>query len=285
MRRLFPDNPFVAPQYPNVNKDLVRLVVAEAPGSEEAVAGVPLVGGSGRIFDKLLSKIGIDRAGLTVANCIQCQPPGNVFPTDHAARKYISKEEGALAVAHCWNKHLEPLLNSRDWKRIDLLGDKPLRLVARRRDGIFNSRGSSLVIDRSEGHSPVKGLATLHPSYLMRDQIYLPVAANDLKKSLDVDPEDYLPFPSLEDVRNFTATTFAFDIECPKYKWLGDKAPPEMVGLCADKGKAMCVPIKGPYIPELRRIFINAKEIIGHNALQFDIPRLFKALDIRDETM
>src|SRR5258708_25016044 len=179
MQRLFPENSFVRPTLPNPTKDLCRLVLAESPGSEENLIGEPLVGGSGRIFNKLLEKVNIDREGLTIANCIQCQPPGNVFPTDAAARKYISKEEGIESVAHCYRSHLGPLLDSRNWKRVDLLGDKPLRIVAKRNNGIFNARGSSLAISSPSGRS-LRGLATLHPAYLMRDQVYLPVAANDL---------------------------------------------------------------------------------------------------------
>ena len=47
MRRLFPDNTFVAPKFPT-GKDLNRLVIAEAPGETESEMGEPLVGGSDR---------------------------------------------------------------------------------------------------------------------------------------------------------------------------------------------------------------------------------------------
>lgn len=283
MRKLFPQNTFVAPSIPGANKDLVRLVIAEAPGEQEALEGKPLVGGSGSIFNKLLSRVGIDRAGLTVANCIQCRPPNNVFPTDPAARSYISKADAEASVVQCSRNHLGPLLNSRDWSRVDLLGDKPLRIVGKVNGGILNRRGSPLDIPR-DGKRPLRGLATLHPSYLMRDQVYLPVAANDLVKSLVEPAEHYLPFPSLEDVKNFTATTFAFDIECPKYRTMGPNAPVEMVGLSDKPGYAMCVPVQGAYIPELKRIFSNAKVLIGHNAIQFDIPKLFPVLGLEWES-
>lgn len=278
MQRLFPNNTFVSPQLPNPAKDLVRLVIAEAPGEEEALQGQPLVGGSGKVLNRLLHAAGIPRDGLTITNCIQCRPPDNVFPTDPDARKYISKEEANEAIRQCQSNHVVPLVNSRAWRRIDLLGDKPLRIVAGDSGGIFNRRGSPINV---MGH---RGMAILHPAYLMRDQVYLPVAANDLTKSLDQPPEYYTPFPSIEDVRAFKYKTFSFDIECPKYKTMGDAAPVEMVGLCGEPYKAMCVPLKGEYMAELRRIFSEAENIIGHNALQFDIPKLFKALDIEDQT-
>jgi DNA polymerase I-like protein with 3'-5' exonuclease and polymerase domains len=108
----------------------------------------------------------------------------------------------------------------------------------------------------------------------MKDQSMLLVTANDLRKSLDEPPEHYKPFPSIEDVREFKATTFAFDIECPRYKTLGPNAPAEMVGLCGESTRALCVPIRGEYLSELKRIFRDAKAVIGHNCIQFDLPKL-----------
>lgn len=123
-------------------------------------------------------------------------------------------------------------------------------------------------------------MATYHPSYLMRDQSMLPVAANDLVKSLVAPPEYYDPYPTLEQVQAFRATRFAFDIECPKYRTMGPNAPAEMVGLCSEANHAMCVPIRGLYATELKRIFRNATEVIGHNCLQFDLPKL-QLVDIK----
>jgi DNA polymerase I-like protein with 3'-5' exonuclease and polymerase domains len=113
------------------------------------------------------------------------------------------------------------------------------------------------------------------------DQTMFPVCVNDLMKSLVVPPEFYTPYPSIAEVQAFQDTTFAFDIETPKYREMGDKAPVEMVGLSAKKFGCICVPVRGPYIPELRRIFRNAKQIIGHNSISFDMPRLKRDLDIK----
>lgn len=110
----------------------------------------------------------------------------------------------------------------------------------------------------------------------MRNQEMLPVAGNDLRKSLIEPVENYIPYPSIEDVRAFTATTFAFDIETPKYRTLGDNAPVEMVGLSSAATTAMCVPVRGEYLSELKRIFREAKVIIGWNSISFDLPRLQK---------
>jgi hypothetical protein len=125
-----------------------------------------------------------------------------------------------------------------------------------------------------------RGMATLHPAFIMRSQELLPVAAADLAKSLDIPDENYSPYPSLEEVQTFTATRFSMDIEIPRYRTLGDRAPIELVGLCDKPGHALSVPVRGQYTSELRRIFRNAKTCIGFNSLQFDLPRL-REIDIK----
>jgi uracil-DNA glycosylase family 4 len=147
MQKLYPGNTFVVPKLPVPGKDLVRLVVGEAPGETEAERGEPLVGGSGKVFDRLCAAAGISRDALTITNCIQCRPPGNVFPTDAAARSYISKAEGEAAVKQCIRNHVLPLLESRMWQRVDILGDKALRLLGQKQEGIFKWRGSPIEID------------------------------------------------------------------------------------------------------------------------------------------
>jgi len=277
MARLFPSNNFVRPQLPNPDKDLNRLLIGEAPGQEESQAEQPFVGGSGRVLNNLLRSAGVAREGLTITNCLSCRPPDNVFPSDREARSYISKDDAEKAIKQCYNNHVRPLIKSRKWNRIDLVGDKALRIVGGKFGGISKWRGSPLDIPETSS----KGIAIMHPSYLMRDQTMLPVAANDLTKSLDEPPEHYKPFPSIEDVRAFKATTFAFDLEEPKYRTMGRHAPIEMVGLCATATEALCVPTRGEYLSELKRIFRNAVAVIGHNCLQYDLPELQEKLDIK----
>jgi uracil-DNA glycosylase family 4 len=264
MRELYPDNAFVAPKIGTGT----RLVIAEAPGEEESIKGEPLVGGAGRVFDMWLSKVGISRETLTLVNCINCRPPNNVFPTDGDARSYISKDDADKAVAHCKKSHVLPILQGRKWTRVDLLGEKPLRLIAGKREGIKKWRGSPLAITELGNH-PV-AIPTLHPAFIMRDQSMIPVVLNDLAKSLITPPEDYNITPSVADVKAFTATEFAFDIETgwPVHERI------TMVGLCDRVGHAMTVPFHGEYITQLKRIFNAAKHLVGHNCIQFDLPRL-----------
>jgi uracil-DNA glycosylase family 4 len=230
------------------------------------------VGGSGKLLDAMLGKAGIKRSELTVINCIQCQPRENVFPTDDPT---LPASDAYAAVQHCFKAHVLPVLQERPWKRIDLLGDKALRLIAEKEGGINRWRGSPLAVPALGGKKPL-ALPTLHPAYLMRDQALIPVVVNDLKKSLEVPAENYNLFPTLEEVKAFTATEFCFDIET-SYTNHDDI---KVVGLSCKPTEVIVVPFRGAYIDELRRIFKNAKVLIGQNIIQFDIPILKKALSL-----
>jgi uracil-DNA glycosylase family 4 len=57
------------------------MFIAEAPGEQEDVQGRPLVGKSGRTFDRLLSKYAeLDRASVYVTNVVKHRPPRNRTP-------------------------------------------------------------------------------------------------------------------------------------------------------------------------------------------------------------
>lgn len=273
MRNLFPDNTFVPPEYPSADKDLARLAIAEAPGEDEAIAGRPLVGGAGRWFESMLRHAGIDRNGLTIINCLNCRPPKNIFPTDSEARAYISREEANKSVKQCYENHVKPILTSRKWKRVDLFGDKPLKIVGKINGTIGRFRGSPIPIPEC-GPEPL-AIATLHPAFIGRDQTMFPVVVNDLKKDLSISPEYYTPYPTIEEVRAFKYKKFALDIETR-----GFTKEILVVGVCAEPYTAMAIPFRGEYIAEIRRILLDAETLIGQNLIQFDLPILFERLNI-----
>jgi DNA polymerase len=62
------------------NADADLMFVGEAPGANEDKQGVPFVGQAGQLLDTLLGEIGLTRAGVFVANCLKCRPPGNRDP-------------------------------------------------------------------------------------------------------------------------------------------------------------------------------------------------------------
>lgn len=270
--KYFPESNYVPPKYGSG----LRLVIAEAPGEQENTQREPLVGGSGRLFDSMCRKAGLKRDDLTLFNVLPVRPPNNVFPTDSAARSYISEEAARAVIEHCVKQHLRPLIDSRPWDRCDLLGDKALVACTGLAGGIFQWRGSPVTL---AGDSKPRAIPILHPAYLMRDQNMIPVAISDLKKSCIPPPEFYNLQPTLEDVRAFQYKTFACDIECDIVT-----QRISMVGLCGSPFRAIVVPFAGAYLEELRRIFENAEMIFMHNGIQFDIPLLMDQLHMTWET-
>ncbi|RLI07779.1 uracil-DNA glycosylase [Candidatus Bathyarchaeota archaeon] len=55
-------------------------LVGEAPGRVEDETGRPFVGAAGRLLDRLLADIGLERGEVYIGNILKCRPPGNRRP-------------------------------------------------------------------------------------------------------------------------------------------------------------------------------------------------------------
>ena len=62
------------------NPDADLMFVGEAPGFHEDQQGYPFVGQAGKLLDRLLAGIGLDRGRVYIANVLKCRPPGNRDP-------------------------------------------------------------------------------------------------------------------------------------------------------------------------------------------------------------
>ena len=56
------------------------MFVGEAPGFHEDKQGVPFVGQAGKLLERLLAGIGLERKDVYIANVLKCRPPGNRDP-------------------------------------------------------------------------------------------------------------------------------------------------------------------------------------------------------------
>jgi len=242
-------------------------VIAESPGQKESELLEPLVGGAGKVAQALYAKANLRLDDCTKLNVLQCRPLDNIFPDTSEARSYISKEDADKAIEHCLKTYVRPLVSLDQWSRVDLLGEKALRYVGGREGGINKWRGS--IIDLPGLQDKPIAVPTIHPAAVMRDWSQGVTVVSDLKKTLVIPPENYTLYPGMSDLQNFTATEFCTDIETNRYT-----NEIFMVGLSDKAYHAIVVPFKGGYISELKRIFKNAKSVIGHNLLQFDAPIL-----------
>jgi uracil-DNA glycosylase family 4 len=65
------------------NADADLMFIGEAPGANEDKLGLPFVGQAGKLLDKLLTEIGLDRGDVFIANTVKCRPPNNRDPHPH----------------------------------------------------------------------------------------------------------------------------------------------------------------------------------------------------------
>lgn len=258
LQALFPNRNLVPPQM-GPSK---RLLIGEAAGADEEIEGKPFVGASGRMLDSFLRKAGVQRGLVTIANTLSCRPPDNAYPTDESGRAYCTKEEGDEIVQHCYEHHLKPLLDSRPWERIDAIGAHALEVLTGLK-GIMKWRGCPLPLKNEE---KPRVMPTLHPMYLMRDQSMIPAMISDLSKGVQVPPQHYTTQPTLEELELFHADRLTFDIETNRFT-----GQITMVGIAREPYHVLVVPFRGAYIAPLKRIFKEAKEVVGQNLIQFDL--------------
>ncbi len=62
------------------NADAELMFIGEAPGANEDKMGLPFVGQAGKLLDKLLGEIGLERKDVFIANVLKCRPPDNRDP-------------------------------------------------------------------------------------------------------------------------------------------------------------------------------------------------------------
>jgi uracil-DNA glycosylase family 4 len=75
--------------------DADLMFVGEAPGRTEDELGLPFVGQAGKLLDKLLGEIGLERGDVFVANTLKCRPPGNRDPQPseiEACRDFLERQ-------------------------------------------------------------------------------------------------------------------------------------------------------------------------------------------------
>ena len=141
------------------------MVIGEVPGRDEDRVGLPLVGGAGQLFDRMLASIGLSRADAYVTTLIPWRPPGNRTPTD--------EEMDILMPWLC--RHIQ--LANPDC--ILLLGGAPAKSLLGQAGGILKLRGRWHDLDTGDGVVR-RVMATLHPAYLLRSPAQKRLAYADL---------------------------------------------------------------------------------------------------------
>ncbi|RUT31147.1 uracil-DNA glycosylase [Arsenicitalea aurantiaca] len=128
------------------------MLLGEAPGEQEDMEGRPFVGRAGRLLDRMLAAIGLDRTKVYIANVVPWRPPGNRNPTPQemaACAPFLHRQIALVAP-----------------KLLLTLGNIASRTIFESTTGIMRLRGQQKSVTIG-GHGTT-ALATLHPAYLLR---------------------------------------------------------------------------------------------------------------------
>ncbi len=146
------------------NPEADLMLVGEAPGRDEDIEGLPFVGRSGQLLDRILAAIGRDRKSAYIANVIPWRPPGNRTPTPHETeicRPFIERQ-----------------IELANPKVLVTLGGPSANVLLGSTTGIMKLRGNWRE-HATEGGVLIPAMPTLHPAYLLRNPAHKKFAWRD----------------------------------------------------------------------------------------------------------
>jgi DNA polymerase len=145
------------------------MFVGEAPGRDEDIQGLPFVGRSGQLLNRMLAAIGLDRTSVYIANVVPWRPPGNRTPTPQetaVCRPFIARQ-----IELC------------DPDFLICMGAPAAAELMGNTQGILKFRGQWRDFDT--GTRKIRAMATLHPAYLLRQPLQKRLAWRDFLQLQD----------------------------------------------------------------------------------------------------
>tara|TARA_B100000959_G_scaffold283186_1_gene351447 strand:+ start:720 stop:1424 length:705 start_codon:yes stop_codon:yes gene_type:complete len=151
----------------NINSKI--MIVGEGPGANEDIEGIPFVGRAGKLLNKMLASIKLDRTKVYISNVVNYRPPENRKPTDEEIERYLPYLKS----------HIE-IINP---KILLLLGSTALNTLIGNDVVISKARGKW--IQKEIGSVKPWIIASFHPAFLMRQPEQKKLAWIDLKMIRD----------------------------------------------------------------------------------------------------
>lgn len=140
------------------------MLIGEAPGRDEDEQGLPFVGRSGQLLDKMLAAIGLDRTKVYITNVLPWRPPGNRTPTSAETDICLPFVE----------RHIELVAPD----LLVFVGGSSAKTMLRTTTGIMSLRGKWQQV--SIGGREIPAMPCLHPAYLLRTPNHKALAWRDL---------------------------------------------------------------------------------------------------------
>ena len=151
----------------NINAKI--MIIGEGPGAQEDAAGIPFVGRAGKLLDKMLNAIQLDRSKVYISNVVNYRPPENRRPTETEIERYLPYLKN----------HIE-IINP---KILVLLGSTALNTLIGNEIVISKARGKW--IQKEIGTIKPWIIASFHPAFLMLQPEQKKMAWIDLKMVRD----------------------------------------------------------------------------------------------------
>jgi DNA polymerase len=194
------------------NADADLMFIGEAPGANEDRMGLPFVGQAGKLLDKLLAEIGMERTDVFVANTLKCRPPDNRDPHPNeieACQDYLRRQVDLI----------EPIV-------ICTLGNFSTKLLRADSTGISRLHGREEV--RIIGPRAVR----LYPLYHPAAALYTPSTLEALRADFHRIPE-LLALGAPEQPQAFEPIPELDELEPPPEEppVTGDREPAPQLGL------------------------------------------------------
>ena len=145
------------------------MIIGEGPGAQEDAEGKPFVGRAGKLLDKMLESIHLNRTKVYISNVVNYRPPANRRPTEEEIVRYLPYLKN----------HIE-IMNP---KILILLGSTALNAIIGNVTVISKARGKW--IQKEIGTVKPWIIASFHPAFLMRQPEQKKLAWIDLKMVRD----------------------------------------------------------------------------------------------------
>ncbi len=147
------------------NPNASIMIIGEGPGANEDKEGKPFVGRAGKLLNKMLESINLNRKNVYISNVVNFRPPMNRRPTDKEILRYLP----------FLKKHIE-IINP---KILLLLGSTALNALIGNEIVISKARGKW--VRKKIGETNPELIASFHPAFLMRQPDQKKYAWEDLK--------------------------------------------------------------------------------------------------------
>ena len=141
------------------------MFIGEGPGAQEDAEGIPFVGRAGKLLDKMLESIKLNRSKIYISNVVNYRPPLNRRPTEIEIKRYLP----------FLKEHIE-IINP---KILVLLGSTALNTLIGNEVVISKARGKW--IQKKIGSANPWIISSFHPAFLMRQPEQKKFAWIDLK--------------------------------------------------------------------------------------------------------